>query len=222
MDSVNLNDDGHSTDEQIDMETGKPLSEVFQSLADTVTEPVSLGHIEEALSDRSFAAILTFFALLNLLPLPPGTGIVTGIPLVIISLQMARGRETPWLPAFVRNHSITPERFRSISLKAVPRLQKLERLIKPRYWPFRGRQAERWLGAFTFILGMAVVLPMPLSNWLPAFSSALIGIALSERDGALMIGGVIVGIISLIIIIGLAVSLAFSADAIISHISFLK
>lgn len=220
MVSVNLNDDSEKAEATAELAAVKPLSEVFQELADTVTEPISLGEVEEALSERSFATILTFFALLNLLPLPPGTGIVTGIPLVIISLQMAMGRETPWLPKFIRNHMVPPERFRNLSLKAVPYLQRLERLIKPRYWPFQKHRGERSLGMFTLILGMAVVLPMPLSNWFPALASAIIGVALSERDGVLMTIGVTVGVLSLALIAGVAVSLAYGAEAILSRMAF--
>ena len=35
--------------------------------------PVSIATIRDALGDRSFAALLFFFAVINLIPLPPGT-----------------------------------------------------------------------------------------------------------------------------------------------------
>ncbi|QND53555.1 exopolysaccharide biosynthesis protein [Phyllobacterium sp. 628] len=182
----------------------RPLSQVFEDLARTTTAPVSFSELEDAFNDRSFAALLTFFAILNLLPLPPGTGIVTGIPLVLVSVQMVMGRESVWLPAFMRTKSIAPERFRQVSNKVVPWLQWLERFIRPRNWPFSQRQGDRWLGAFTTVLGMSVVIPMPLSNWLPALATAIIGIALCERDGRLMLGGLILGVVSISIVFGFA------------------
>ncbi|MGO4451179.1 exopolysaccharide biosynthesis protein [Phyllobacterium sp. TAF24] len=182
----------------------RPLSQVFEDLARTTTAPVSFTELEDAFTDRSFAALLTFFAILNLLPLPPGTGIVTGIPLVLVSVQMVMGRESVWLPTFMRTKTIAPERFRQVSNKVVPWLQWLERFIRPRNWPFSQRQGDRWLGAFTTVLGMSVVLPMPLSNWLPALATAIIGIALCERDGRLMLGGLILGVVSISIVFGFA------------------
>ncbi len=182
----------------------RPLSQVFEDLASTATEPVTFAELEDAFTDRSFAALLTFFAILNLLPLPPGTGVVTGIPLVLVSVQMVMGRESVWLPAFMLTKSISPERFRLMSNKVVPWLQWLERFIRPRNWPFGRKQGDRWLGVFTTVLGMSVVLPMPLSNWLPALATAIIGIALCERDGRLMLGGLILGVVSISIVFGFA------------------
>jgi hypothetical protein len=182
----------------------RPLSQVFQDLALATKAPVTFTELEDAFTDRSFAALLTFFAILNLLPLPPGTGIVTGIPLVLVSVQMVMGRDSVWLPAFMRTKSISPERFRLVSDRVVPWLQWLERYIRPRNWPFGRKQGDRWLGAFTTILGMSVVLPMPLSNWLPALATAIVGIALCERDGRLLVAGVILGVVSISIVAGFA------------------
>jgi len=182
----------------------RSLSQVFKDLSLTVTAPVSFTELEDAFTDRSFAALLTFFAILNLLPLPPGTGVVTGIPLVLVSVQMVMGRESVWLPVFMRDKTISPERFRQMSDKVVPWLQWLERFIRPRNWPFGRKQGDRWLGVFTTILGMSVVLPMPLSNWLPALATAIIGIALCERDGRLMLAGLILGVVSISIVFGFA------------------
>lgn len=191
----------------------RPLSQVFRDLSLSAKAPVSFTELEEAFTDRSFAALLTFFAILNLLPLPPGTGIVTGIPLVLVSVQMVMGRESVWLPSFLRSKSISPERFRQVSDKVVPRLQWLERFIKPRNWPFGRKQGDRWLGAFTTILGMSVVLPMPLSNWLPALATAIVGIALCERDGRLLFAGLTIGIVS----IGIVAGFAFVAASVITY-----
>ena len=182
----------------------RPLSQVFRDLSLSATAPVSFDELEDAFTDRSFAALLTFFAILNLIPLPPGTGVITGIPLVLVSVQMVMGRESVWLPTFMRTKTISPDRFRLISAKVVPWLEWLEKFIRPRNWPFGRKQGDRWLGAFTTILGLSVVLPMPLSNWLPAFATAIIGIALCERDGRLMLGGLILGVVSIGIVTGFA------------------
>lgn len=191
----------------------RPLSQVFQDLSLSAKTPVSFTELENAFTDRSFAALLTFFAILNLIPLPPGTGIFTGIPLVLVSVQMVMGRDSVWLPEFLRTKSISPDRFRQISDRVVPWLQWLERYIKPRNWPFGRKQGDRWLGAFTTILGMSVVLPMPLSNWLPAFATAIVGIALCERDGRLLFAGLVIGVAS----IGIVAGFAFLAVNVISY-----
>ncbi|MCO4316082.1 exopolysaccharide biosynthesis protein [Phyllobacterium sp. 21LDTY02-6] len=218
MTATDAGDDLMSEDKKTDAMADndpRPLSQVFQDLSLSATRPVSFTELEDAFTDRSFAALLTFFAILNLIPLPPGTGMITGIPLVLVSVQMVMGRDSVWLPAFLRTKSISPDRFRQMSDKVVPRLQWLERFIKPRNWPFGRRQGDRWLGAFTTILGMSVVLPMPLSNWLPAFATAIIGIALCERDGRLLFGGLVIGVVSIAIVAGFA----FIAASVLTYLA---
>lgn len=182
------------------------LSEVFRRLADEADGPVTVKAIRDALGDRSFAALLVFFASFNLLPLPPGASVILGLPLIIVSAQMVFGKKTAWLPSYLMRKSVSAEHFRGVAAKVVPRLVQLEKLIKPRYWPFWRRQGDRVIGTIALILAIAVFLPIPLGNWLPAFATALMGLALSERDGLLFAVACMVGVVSLAIIVAVVAS----------------
>src|SRR5690606_1907481 len=107
------------------------LSEIFRELAETATGPVSIGQVRDAMGDRSFAALLVLFSAFNLLPLPPGATLIFGIPLILVSAQMVLGFRTAWLPKVLVGKSIDAERFRRASASLVPRLERLERLIRP-------------------------------------------------------------------------------------------
>lgn len=181
---------------------GQPrrLSVIFLELAYGAKDTVTIEQIREALGDRSFAALLVFFACLNLLPFPPGSTLILGIPLLLIAIQMVAGNRTAWLPRFMLAKSISVERFRYMSERLVPRLEWIERLIRPRYWPFARGRAERVLGLVALILAIAVTLPIPFGNWLPALSCALVGMALSERDGILLATALTFGILSFALI----------------------
>ncbi|EKF20943.1 exopolysaccharide synthesis, ExoD [Nitratireductor pacificus pht-3B] len=176
------------------------LSRIFQELANHAADKVTVGEIRQALGDRSFATLLVFFSCLNLLPFPPGSTLVLGPPLVLIALQMVLGNRTVWLPRFVLSKAIGADKFRHMSAKLIPRLVWIEQFIKPRYWPFARNHADRAIGIVALILAIAVTLPIPLGNWFPAFSCALIGLALSERDGVLLGIGVFCGLLSLFVI----------------------
>jgi hypothetical protein len=177
------------------------MSLVFEELSRDASEAVTILQVREALGDRSLAALLAFFAAINLLPLPPGTTVVLGPPLVIVAVQMMLGQARVWLPRSVLDRSIPADRFRQMTARAMPRLLWLERLIQPRYWPFRSeRAADRLIGVVALILGIAVTLPIPFGNWLPAFSIFLLSLALSERDGLCLIAGLVAGAISFLII----------------------
>lgn len=168
------------------------LSEVFADLAGKAVGPVSVATIRDALGDRSFAALLVLFSIINLLPLPPGTTLVLGLPLILVSAQMVAGKDSAWLPRVVLEKSLNPEQFRRLTATVLPRLTRLERFVRPRYWPFYPNHADRIIGFIALVMGIVVTLPIPLGNWLPALSTMLLGLALSERDGVFL--GVAVGV----------------------------
>ena len=177
------------------------MSLVFEELSRDASEAVTILKVRDALGDRSLAALLAFFAAINLLPLPPGTTVVLGPPLVIIAVQMLLGHPRVWLPRSVLDRSIEADKFRQLTARAMPRLLWLERLIRPRYWPFRSeRTADRVIGLVALVLAVAVTLPIPFGNWLPAFSIFLLSLALSERDGLCLIAGLVVGVVAFLVI----------------------
>ena len=161
---------------------------------------MTIADIRAALGDRSFAALLLVFAALNLLPLPPGTTLVLGPPLLLITAQMLLGYRSAWLPRFVLQKSMPASRFRQMSKRFLPHLERLERVVRPRRWPFSRGQAERVIGLIAFVLSVAVTVPIPFGNWLPALAVALVAIALSERDGVLLVAALGVGVLSFVVI----------------------
>lgn len=177
------------------------LSELFAQIARDADETVSLGDIIKALGARAFSPLLVLFAAINLIPiLPPGSTAILGLPLVFVSAQMVYGNKRAWLPAAFLNRSISADSFRTSMGWIVPRLARVERYVRPRYWPFWRRQGDRIVGAVALILSISIVLPIPGGNWLPAFATALLGLALLERDGILLIVGGIVAVTSMAVV----------------------
>lgn len=179
---------------------GRRLSEIFAEIARDAQGDISIGDIRDTLGKRSFAPLLVLFAAFNLIPLPPGASAILGLPLLIVAAQMAFGSNRAWLPAFITKRSLSAEQFRTVTDWTIPRLIRLEQVIRPRYWPFWRRQGDRVIGVIALVLSISITLPIPLGNWLPAFATALLGLALSERDGILFAVGSIVGIASLAVI----------------------
>jgi hypothetical protein len=169
------------------------LSHLFAQMARDAEGAVSVESIRDALGDRSFAALIVFFATLNLIPLPPPSSAILGLPLLIVSA----GSKRAWLPRFVMGHAIPVENFRSFMDRLIPRLIDLERMVKPRYWPFWRRRGDRVIGVMCFVLALVVTLPIPFGNWLPAFSTALLGLAMVERDGILFAIGTTLALIAM-------------------------
>ena len=189
------------------------LSQLFAELARDAHGPVSIGHIRDALGNRSFAPLLVLFAAFNLLPLPPGASAILGLPLIIVSAQMVYGTKQAWLPSYLSNRSLNADTFRRTMEWIIPRLVRLERVVRPRYWPFWRRQGDRIIGCLALVLAIVVTLPIPLGNWLPAFATALLGLALSERDGILLAVGGAISVASFCVIAAVIGAAGFAANA---------
>lgn len=177
------------------------LSDVLLDLSRRAGERVSMAEICDCLGDRGFAALLVFFGALNLLPLPPGSSALLGLPIVVVAAQMTFGMERVWLPSFIANRSMSGDQFRNVIERIVPRMARVETLVRPRYWPFWRKHGERIVGIVTLLLSIIVTLPIPLGNWLPALAITLLGMAVTERDGVLLGAGCGVAIAALCVVI---------------------
>lgn len=183
------------------------LSRVLRELALRTEEPISIAEIRDALADRSFAALLIVFSAINLLPWPPGATLVLGLPIVIIAIQMVLGQTNAWLPKFIMRKTIRRDQMLAMTRKLWPVLRRFELYIKPRYWPMPHHVTERLIGVFVLIMGIAVTLPIPFGNWFPALSTTIAGLALSERDGVMLVLAVVVGVFALFVM-GLVIGAA--------------
>lgn len=190
------------------------LSLLFSQMAETAEGRVSVAQIVDGLGDRSFAALLVFFGALNMIPMPPGVSAILGLPLLIVAAQLLAGGRRVWLPAFVGGKTLGADQFRAIVDRIVPRLLWLERVVRPRYWPFWRRRGDRVVGALALFFAIIVTLPIPLGNWLPACAITLLGLSLSERDGLLFGAGCAVGVLALVVIAAVAGAAGLALQAV--------
>lgn len=175
-----------------DGEVRAKVSQLLHGL--TVGQPherITLGDLRHEFGERAFGLLLLVFTLPNCIPIPgiPGVSLVTGLPVVFFALQLAIGQEEPYLPAWIRDRSFTRGHLSHFVVKAGPHLRWLERLIKPRLAPIVSGPGERLLGVVTLLLAIALSLPIPLGNLLPAIAMAILSLALIERDGLLVLAG---------------------------------
>lgn len=176
------------------------LSDLLERLAGEGRERISIRYMAEALEDRSFGAFLIVFALPNLMPLPPGATLLIGVPVLVITWQIAAGREKVWLPSFIADYSFERDSFVRLVERANPWLRRAETWIRPRAWVLGSRTAERLFGLYALLIAIILVIPIPFGNWLPAFAIAVMGAAFAERDGYCLGIGAAIGLLSLTIV----------------------
>jgi hypothetical protein len=183
-------------------------------------ERVRLQDLSQLLGNRSFGFLLFIFALPNTLPMIgiPGVSTLTGLPLVLIALQMMVGLPRPWLPKWLLSRSLHINDFRRLIEKTAPWLQKIEYLMRPRWLALTTLQGERFLGAFCLILGIVLSLPLPFGNLLPAIAVALIALGLIEKDGVVISAGMVFGVISLFVLWGVLWAVVQTAIHFVQHL----
>lgn len=187
------------------------LTEMLSQVSDqTRSDRVSVRTLVEAFRYRASGALLLLFAVPNVLPMPPGTSGILGLPLVIIAFQLMGGRPLT-LPDVVLERSISNEGFGRMVDQTVPRLKRIERLLRPRMPGLTGDTAERVIGAFCLVLAVILTLPIPLGNVLPALAISIIALGMIERDGVWVLAGFAVGVAAMIVVGGVLWAMALAA-----------
>lgn len=192
-------------------EAKKRVSQILEDVAaDQRRERVSITDLMRAMEARAVAALILFFSLPNAIPTPPGTSAILGLPLLYLCTQMMMGK-LPWLPGLISDRSMTREDFRNLVRRVSPLLARAERLLVPRLLFLTGARGEQVIGAFCLVLAIVLALPIPLGNMLPAIAISMMALGVLERDGLWVIGGAIMGVLSLIVVWGVVWALARAA-----------
>ena len=172
----------------------------METVSGFTCERVALSDLLRALKDRAFGLVMLLFALPNCIPGPPFLGSVLGIPLLFFGVQLAIGRRFPWLPPVLGRYTIKRETLVTLIARSRPLLERVERVCRPRVLAVTGPRSERLLGVGMTVLALAVMLPLPFTNFVPAAGIAVIALGLLEEDGVTILIGLLIGLIGLSIV----------------------
>lgn len=173
----------------------------------------TLGAVLAGLGDRSFGWLILIFALVNLLPMPIGGTLITAIPLVLVTLQMALGLHSVRLPARLTRWPVNRKAFQRRVLWLGPVMRQIERVVRRRVEFVFAPQAERLLGIWLFCVSFVLFLPIPLSGYIPAFALFVSGVGLVERDGIVTLVGAGLGLAAMIVTAGVVATVIVGAHS---------
>ena len=146
-------------------------------------ESVTIGGLVGGLRKRAFGIVLL---LLSIVALAPGLSVVAGLLMLIPAFEMIMDHPAPWFPRWIASRPFPSRRFAAVVARAVPALGWLETVIRPR-WPTPVDATRRVVGVFVALLSLfAALVPIPLSNVLPAATIGVIALAYVEEDGLLL------------------------------------
>ena len=112
---------------------------------------------------------------------------------------MIIGSKQILLPSRVNNYRIKNSTLKMISDKTIPVIKFIEKYIKPRGRFAKSVYTEQILGIVCLLASISIAIPLPLTNAMPALGISVMNLGFLNRDGLVIIGGVIITIIGLTI-----------------------
>lgn len=202
------------------MSTEARTSDVLAVLASQEGDRLSVGDIVAVLRDRAFALLVVLLGLPNCLPMPPPIPLICGLLLLLVAVQIIAGMSAPWLPRKLLRQSIARETIERAVSRAVPLLKRLERWSRPRMNVFETALGMRSMGVLLLALSLALIVAPPFFGQIPlGLAVSLIGLGLVERDGILVVIGLVLGGVGVGISVGFVYTLFASVMGALAWLS---
>lgn len=172
----------------------RPFSEVIESIGERPGETLCLGEVVETFGQQAFGPVMFLFALINMMPWPPGGTTLTGAPLLLLSFELAIGRDDLWVPRWTERVSVKRPLFRKFNGRLKRWLKLTERLSRPRLSVLTGQVGRVLIGLACTFLSIVLVLPVWGANLLPAVAVGFFSLGVMQRDGlAVILGWLLTG-----------------------------
>ncbi|WP_296078658.1 exopolysaccharide biosynthesis protein [uncultured Agrobacterium sp.] len=175
------------------------MAAALKHLPHGLPERVSLDDLLDRLGDKAIAFVLLVFAIPAIIPTPGiPAGMIFGTALAILSLQIIFRARRLVLPSILGRLAVSRSIIELTAEKAAPRLEKLERLLKPRGHVLARFAGQTLLGIVIFLMAVIIALPIPFGNMLPGITVLIIALAIAQRDDLALLGGLLMAVVSLL------------------------
>ncbi len=182
------------SNETSDTENLEDVVGTFRNLADQEDE-VSIGDVQDAVGQRSFAPFLLVCGLIVLSPVGgiPGVPTVFAFIVLLTAGQLLIGQKHFWLPEVFTERAVDEEKLRTAADKLEKPARWIDKFIKPRL-TFLTQGPALYAVALACV-ALAVTMPpleaLPFAVMAPAAAITAFSLALVAHDGALAIVGYI-------------------------------
>jgi len=186
------------------------MSAALASAEAAVRDPsVTLRELLAMLGEQGLLVFCGVLASPFLLPVTvPGMSTVLGIPMLLIGFAVMLSR-VPWLPARILNRSLPAATVRMVLAKVRGWSERFEHLVRPRWLGLTGGPAINLLnGALVLLDVLLLMAPIPLVpfiNSVPALAIVLLCFGMAERDGAVIVLGYLMTLVSAVYVGGFVV-----------------
>jgi hypothetical protein len=157
-------------------------------------ETVTLADIFYLAGERLFGFLFVILSLPSALPIPaPGYSTPFGIAMFLLAIQLILGHQRPWLPEKMLKGSMKLETVQKFVKQGIPWLQRIEKITKPRHaYLCTSLPGRILIGSAIALMSISMMIPIPLTNTLPAMGIFVTAFGLLEDDGLICIAGLFV------------------------------
>lgn len=179
------------------------MERVFSDLCNSIEDDkVTVGHILDALSHRSFGPLLLFPSVIAVLPVVgalPGVSMGMAAFAFLVSIHFLINRRSLWLPERVRRLSMSSAKFKKWVGWSTPTFRRVDKVLHRRFqmmlrspWPFL---ISLLCVLLSIAMGIGALVPGGIV--LPALALAVLALGLTAHDGLVLAAGVFVAVAGL-------------------------
>jgi hypothetical protein len=186
-----------------------PLSKILQDILENEdpNRNITLKSILIRTEGRSYYLMMIILCLPFIAPISvPGLSTLCGIAIAWISWKISFGLK-PVIPGFILDKEISPPRWKKILSVGVKVFSFIEKWIHPRQMETNLKWSIfRVLNCWAIIIQgilLALPVPVPLTNFLPAYTIIIISISIMEDDTLFLFLGHILGFFTIIYFIAI-------------------
>ncbi|MFN3208766.1 MAG: exopolysaccharide biosynthesis protein [Roseovarius sp.] len=164
------------------------LNQIYE-LAEDQNE-VSTDDVVEAIGGRGFGPIIFVASMLGASPLGgiPGVPTLFAVIVILIVIQILLGRRRFWIPSRLAERAVADDKVTRAVDKARPVARWMDRHFGHRLEALTGQPAQ--IVAACVVMALCATVPplelVPFAALIPFSAIALIGLAITVRDGVLM------------------------------------
>ncbi len=160
-----------------------------------LTQPeASLGEIVDRLDERAFGLLLLLLCLPCIPPFVYVLPQLVSLPMLALAAQMAAGRQSPWMPAKFGGRRFQLKEFSKVLNFSEKYVRWFEAIARPRLPSVTGRTGSRIVGALMIVPALSILTPLIGTNTVPGIGVAIASLGLVQRDGLLVILGLVVAL----------------------------
>lgn len=181
---------------------GLTAHEAAAAEAATPGNQVTLEELLALAGERTFGFLFVLLSLPSALPIPaPGYSIPFGVVMALLAVQLIRGAEQPWLPEKWRAKGFERQKVIGVIQAGLPWLRRIEAISRPRLTTVCTSRAGRLvMGIAIALMATCMMIPVPLTNTLPAIGIFVTGFGLLDDDGAISLMGLAICAIALSVV----------------------